>query len=78
VVGRAIAELTQEDRRADLDAIVSRVELVEDRHFSSNSLEQALMALTNSEILTRSSRGYRFRVPLMALYVNTRNQELAA
>jgi hypothetical protein len=76
LVARAIAELTQEERRADLESIVSRIELHEERSYSLEPLKQVAESLLESEILTHWRGEYRFRIPLMGVYIASRAQGL--
>jgi hypothetical protein len=63
LVAYAIAELTHEERRAELETIISRIEVQEERACPPDPIKQAADSLVESEILTQWRGEYRFRIP---------------
>ncbi len=77
LLGRAIAELNRDERRTDMDAILSRIELVHGRMITADPIEKAIAELGDQEILWNWHSEYRFRIPLMGFYVLSRMESSA-
>jgi hypothetical protein len=68
-VAAAVAELTQEDRRSDVNAIRARLELREDPTAYDQKLEGIARALVEDSILIERRNEYRFRYPIVGMHL---------
>jgi hypothetical protein len=78
LVGRAVAELTQEERRTDIETLVARLELRGARLQREQLAEELDLLLAEGLLLQWRGREYRFRFPLVGRYVATHLADSAA